>query len=127
MRSEKTFTLIELITVVIVVGILVAAGIINYSKTLQNMRQREAVNLIDAIYSAEKSYGVESYNAVEACTGIADCNTKLHIALPLSTSCTYAASDLTGGVFCVQADCGASFKLKKNSSTNTFTQGALCP
>ena len=109
-------------------GIIVAAGIAAFVTSMNNMRQKEAVNTIDTIYTAEKNYIFENYSTVLACAGVSDCNTKLHLSIPLTTSCAYAASDSGGGAFCVQADCTGTFgKLKKTSSSNSFTLGSLCP
>jgi prepilin-type N-terminal cleavage/methylation domain-containing protein len=128
MDRKKTFTLLELLIGIFIVGVLVAAAITNFLTAMNNMRRREAVNSIDAIYTAEKNYMFENYNIVNTCVSVADCNTKLRLAIPLTTSCAYAASDTGGGTFCVQADCTATFgKLKKNSSSNSFTFGSLCP
>lgn len=126
MRKERAFTLLELVIVLIVIGIIMAAGIVNYTSVLNNTRKREAVNLIDSIYVAEKNYMFEAYGAVNACVNISDCNTKLRLAIPLTTSCAYSASDSGGGAFCVQADCSPAFQLRKRSSSNSFSQG-LCP
>jgi type II secretory pathway pseudopilin PulG len=127
MNKKKVFTLVELVIAFFIVAVLVAAVIVTYISTFNNMRQREAVNTIDSIYTAEKTYMFENSGGANNCISVADCNTKLRLSIPLTTSCAYMAND-NGGPLCVQADCTSTFgKLKKSSSTNAFTFGSVCP
>jgi len=110
----------------IVVALLVAMGLVNYVKSMNNMRQKEAMNTIDSIFTAEKNYMYENTSGANSCAGVADCNAKLRLAIPLTTSCSYVANDASG-TLCVQADCTSTFgKLSKRSSNGVFVSG-LCP
>jgi len=55
-RSQKGFTLIELMIVVGIIGILVAIAAPNFSRYQSKARQSEAKIALAAIYGAEKSF-----------------------------------------------------------------------
>lgn len=56
LRTQKGFTLIELMIVVGIIGILVAIAAPNFSRYQSKARQSEAKIALAAIYSAEKSF-----------------------------------------------------------------------
>ncbi|RZA08942.1 MAG: prepilin-type N-terminal cleavage/methylation domain-containing protein [Proteobacteria bacterium] len=56
LRSQKGFTLIELMIVVGIIGILVAIAAPNFSRYQSKARQSEAKIALSAIYAAEKSF-----------------------------------------------------------------------
>ena len=55
-RSQKGFTLIELMIVVGIIGILVAIAAPNFSRYQSKARQSEAKIALAAVYGAEKSF-----------------------------------------------------------------------
>jgi type IV pilus assembly protein PilA len=65
-RSNQGFTLVELMIVVAIIGILAAVAIPNYQKYQSKARQTEAKINLSALYTAEKSYAVES-NTYTSC------------------------------------------------------------
>jgi type IV pilus assembly protein PilA len=64
--NRSGFTLVELMIVVAIIGILAAVAIPNYQRYQAKARQSEAKINLAALYTAEKSYSVES-NTYTAC------------------------------------------------------------
>ncbi len=58
-RNKKAFTLTELITVVIVIGIMAAFAIPNYSASVEKAHRRDATNNLIAIHGANQIYQAE--------------------------------------------------------------------
>ena len=59
-KSSSSFTLIELIVVIIIVGILAAVGISQYSKTVEKSRGTEAKMIIGQIRKLAFAYRLEN-------------------------------------------------------------------
>ena len=68
LRKCRAFTLLELIVVIIIVGILAALGLIEFTKTLEKSRSAEARRVLGSIRTAQDTYKFESgsYTAVAA-------------------------------------------------------------
>jgi type IV pilus assembly protein PilA len=66
LSNHQGFTLVELMIVVAIIGILSAVAIPNYQKYQAKARQSEAKIGLAALYTAEKSYAVES-NTYSGC------------------------------------------------------------
>jgi Tfp pilus assembly protein PilE len=75
MKKEiKSFTLIELILVVIMVIILSAVGIVSYNKSKQKAIQKEGIANVRLIAAAERIYHMETGGYVACgCTDATDC------------------------------------------------------
>jgi prepilin-type N-terminal cleavage/methylation domain-containing protein len=56
---KRGFTLIELITTVIIIAILVSMAVPTYNKAVENAREREARTGLELIYNAQKLYRVD--------------------------------------------------------------------
>lgn len=84
LSNEKTkfsFTIIETIIVVIIVGILVSFAMPAYINAKRNTLDREAQTQLRLIRSAERVYRLEVGGYVN-CANNATCNTRLNLDLP---------------------------------------------
>jgi type IV pilus assembly protein PilE len=78
-KNEKGFTLAELLVVVLIIGVLTALSIPQYTKAVERARATEAMSLVKNINEAVYTYAAER-------TGAAACPTsfrKLSITLPV--------------------------------------------
>ncbi len=80
---RKSFTIVELVIVVIIVGILVSFGMPAYLNARRKAIDREAQSQVKLLQAAEKVYRMET-NQYIACSSNQDCNDKLHTELPSS-------------------------------------------
>jgi len=86
-ETFKGFTLIELLVVVIIIGVLAAIGIPQYTKTIEKARGAEARSGLGHIQEGEKLYYVENEHyypagtSVSTATELTDINNALDIGL----------------------------------------------
>jgi prepilin-type N-terminal cleavage/methylation domain-containing protein len=59
-ESQKSFTLVELLIVVAILGILASVGIVQYGVTIEKSRSAEAYSVLSDIVGAEKAYYAEN-------------------------------------------------------------------
>jgi len=90
-QASSGFTLLELLITIIVVAILVALGVINYTGSRERAIGREARANLKLIAAAEKIYRMETGGYLPADTGTAqECiqniNTHLKLSLTSGTS-----------------------------------------
>jgi len=82
----KAITLIELVLVMVVSGLLITMGVINYQNTIRNGVFKEARSSIELIVMAEKVYrgkeevyGSATLGSYGECANTSDCITKLNL------------------------------------------------
>lgn len=56
MKNNKAFTLIEMLTVVLIVGILAAVALPQYEKSVETTRASEAISMVRNIRDAQQIY-----------------------------------------------------------------------
>ena len=101
---RKSFTLIELIVVLIVVGILATIGIPTYRKAVLGAEGRGAVANLKAIQTSEKVIDLER-GVFVACANLVACNTALNLDMPPDDNYTYGVTIIGGaGGFRARAD-----------------------
>gem|GEM_PF-296414 len=94
--NKKSFTLIELIIVVVIIGILASMGLPGFNKTKERALDREARANLELIIAAEKIYRMENGRywpippsaviAGNSTANINSINTELRVSLPATTS-----------------------------------------
>lgn len=85
MRAKKSFTLTELLVLIVIIGILVALALPNYLAIKEKSLNREAKASLALIRAAEKIYRLEQgfyYPYLATATVAADINSFLKLSLP---------------------------------------------
>ena len=60
MRSEKAYTMNEILIVIIVISVLISIALPRYASTVERMRSAEGVQTLTALLQAEKMYFVDN-------------------------------------------------------------------
>ncbi len=72
-RSEqRAFTLLELLTVVAIVGILATLGLVAYRRFITSSKSSEAIYMVGAIRAAQESYRAETLSYLNVSDGFSD-------------------------------------------------------
>ena len=113
------FTLIELIIVIIIVGILAAVGLTQYTKVVEKGRAAEAKMILGTLRTAQVAYNLENgaYTTVIADLGVqaqAACSEGTHY---FSYACTGGVS----GGLCTAQRCGTGTGKSPGAGT-TYTK-----
>jgi prepilin-type N-terminal cleavage/methylation domain-containing protein len=130
MTGKKGFTLIEIITALVITGVLAAIAIPNYYNSIQQGASNAAQNNLTIIYGAQKnyyynngSYCVNSGSNPTCADNLADINTNLSLNIT-DNYFTYAcAPDPSSGVYCTATNISNP---QINFSVNKSTGGSSC-
>ena len=68
-NSQRAFTLVELLTVVAIVGVLATLGLVAYRKFITSSKASEAIYMVGAIRAAEESYRAETLRYLDVSAG----------------------------------------------------------
>ncbi len=77
---KKAFTLLEVITVILILGILATMAVPMFIKSIETAKNKEAVAALRLIRTAERLYYLEYENYIAAST-TEEINTKLDLAI----------------------------------------------
>jgi type IV pilus assembly protein PilA len=106
-KKSNSFTLIELIVVITIIGILSTIALVSYGKTKENAYEKEAKTNLKLITSAEKIYRIESGSYVN-CTNVSEINSQLRLLLPVDNPhWNYKVSATTASTFTGKAGLAA--------------------
>lgn len=81
MHKKNSFTLVELLVVVIVIGVLASIAAPAFLNTQRKARDREARSQLELIYTAEKNHRLNTGN-YQSCDSTQECSDELQLALP---------------------------------------------
>src|SRR5688572_3641118 len=70
--ARRAFTLLELLTVVAIVGILATLGLVSYRRFITSSKSSEAIYMVGAIRAAQESYRAETLSYLNVSAGFSD-------------------------------------------------------
>ena len=94
--NKKGFTLLELITVIVIVGILAAAGVPLYLNYVKDAKRAVAKATIDAIHTAQRVYK-QKYNSFVALANVAGIESTLDIDIDPGVETNWGFAVTTAG------------------------------
>jgi prepilin-type N-terminal cleavage/methylation domain-containing protein len=121
----RSFTLIELIMVVVIIGVLVTFAAPAFRVTRDRALENEARANLSLIQSAQKIYRMEMGNFINCAAGTpysACLNLNLKLEIPQSSVWTYASPSAG----CAQA-ARTGHQLRLQQSEDTAVPDVLCP
>jgi len=84
-KWRQSFTLIEVLIIIIILGILATIAFTSFRKSVVNSREKEARAMLNLIAQAEKMYKLEA-GVYWPCPNTSSCNTLLDLSIPSGTS-----------------------------------------
>jgi len=70
--ARRGFTLLELLTVVAIVGVLATLGLVSYRRFITSSKSSEAIYMVGAIRAAQESYRAETLTYLNVSPGFTD-------------------------------------------------------
>lgn len=131
-RTAKSFTLLEIIIVVVIVGVLASFAVPQFLGAAQKSRDRLAQSQLALIQKAEQMVKVEQ-KVYLACVNTAACDTALRLDIPPAASGYWDYSVVlsgwpVGSDFCAQAaNPAVPSWFISSASVEACTAGCPCP
>lgn len=126
------FTLLELMVVVIIVGVIAAFAIPNYSKSIQKAHERDMLAQLTSIHAANllyRSYDGKYWNTGGVGKDMAEINSALSINIIANSGTTYNYNSANGSSYTATATWGA-YTLRVTGvaigTANPCCQGGAC-
>lgn len=126
------FTLLELMVVVIIVGVIAAFAIPNYSKSIQKAHERDMLAQLTSIHAANllyRSYDGKYWNTGGVGKDMAEINSALSINIIANSGTTYNYNSANGSSYTATATWGA-YTLRVTEvaigAANPCCQGGAC-
>lgn len=114
---SAAFTIMELMVVIVIIGVLAAIALPNYTRTIERSRLQDATTQLTTVHAAEQVYAARSggtyWPSDGAAHGVAEINTTLGVNLienGMAFSCTGDGTTFSctgtrsGGAFTVTVD-----------------------
>ncbi len=129
--GRKSFTLTELLVVIIILGVVAGFSLPQYQKMIDRNYEKQGINSLQMIYAAEQAYEAE-HNEVwptdSSIHYIDDINANLHLNI-MEEGFTYnCLSTSTTEFKCYATHTGRrNFTLRINESGHICCNGTTCP
>ncbi len=123
-KTRLTFSLIETIIVVVVVGLLISFGLPAYINAKRKILDREAQTQLKLIRAAERIYRLEVGGYVN-CSDNINCNNRLNLDLPVGglSNWDFNVENATGNTFDGKAQNGggtSNWQIDQNEVITAF-------
>ena len=119
-RGEiKGFTLMELMVVVIIIGVIAAFAIPNYSKSVQKAHERDMLAQLISIHASNllyRSYAGKYWNTTGVSQGLAAINSTLSINIIAGSGTIYNYNSADGSGFTATAVCAGRWCAQGSSA-----------
>jgi type II secretory pathway pseudopilin PulG len=101
MFDQKGITLMEIIFIIIIIGVMAALAVPNFTSPNEQARAVNVKNTLLAIYSAQKNY-YNNHNAfcLNDCNSLQTINTNLSLEIPDDNSFDYVCENDASGFIC---------------------------
>ncbi|MDD5562063.1 MAG: prepilin-type N-terminal cleavage/methylation domain-containing protein [Candidatus Omnitrophica bacterium] len=131
MLKKRSFTLIELLIVIVIIGVLAALAFPGFSTSKERALDREARSSLGLIQAAEKIYKMESgfyYPPSGSTSVVSNINTYLKVSLPSAgISWTYTVNGPASQSTATRVGSGGRVWTLTNTGSTPTCSGSGCP
>ncbi len=123
MRSNKAFTIVELMIVVVIISIMASFGVPNFAKTINRAKAKDAINNLNIIHAANILYRSRAGANLSTAANLGAINTALTLNISANGS-TYACDAANT---CVATGPGSIFVATVSLNTPLSAANPSCP